>query len=585
MKGIKKNIFTRSIKILSIFLILSIGSCKKPTPTEPQNGSPGTQNPTSGATNIGTISYTPDVARQKSVMLDTNAVDVSATDANGIKWELHIPKQDLPAPTTITITPIKGVKSDTVFNIRYGVVFQPDGFVFTNPATLTVTVPQSSNKFVFFTFSQDGKSVELTSFSGSGSSYSIPINHFSGTAAAQVKTFNKLCAIGHAQYNLGLEEENNILQQPITAPVPPDIDYSCGLDASKEKLIDEYIKQLETPEDTVIKHMLGGLSTMDLADCDTTFGGLAQASKLAERVFKKAQFAYNQYSNDNKKYLALVKALLTTSASMQAMGVYSPPDLFANLGAWAKRYYDAQLTKLTQNHDYSVVKSLLNLSTEAQLFGTQVFFLNDIEHAMIFKLELKEDLNLVYNDGTQGDHIVIQGNVNLQPQFVNGQVLLSGTGNINFVSGYTIDDCEDPNGLPQNTYHDELILPQTFPLTVYLDSLDLCKSNNLVITFDTLGSTNEQWEFGIDPSGVKTGTHCQSNSGTPLQKTLTDNFIAFDTTQYYNFDTNGLTFHPDVQNGSATLFDKTYDETFNYQYGTGYKLTAKLELKLIHTPK
>ena len=584
MKGIKKNIFIRSVKIFFIVLILTINSCKKPAPTEPQNGSSGSQNQQPVSTNIGTISYTTDASRQKSVQLDTNAVDVSTTDASGIKWDLHIPKQDLQSNTTISITPIKNVKSDTAFDITNGVVFQPDGFIFTNPATLTVTVPQSSNKFVFFTFSQDGKNVELTSFSGSGGSYSIPITHFSGTAAAQVKFFNKLCAIGHAQYNLGLEEENNILQQPLNAPVPPDIDYGCGLDASKEKLIDDYIKLLETPEDTVIKRMLGGLSTMDLAGCDTIYDGMAQAGKLAERVFKKAQAAYNQYSNDNKKYPAMVKALLTTSAALQLFGG-SSPDLFANLGAWAKRYYDAQLTKLRQDHDYSVVKPLLNLSTEAQLFGTQVLFLRDIEQAMTFKLELNEDLDLVYNDGSQGDHIVIQGNINLQPQFVNGRFLLSGTGNINFVSGYTIDDCEDPNGLPQNTYHDEIMLPQSFPLTVYIDSLDLCKSDSLVIKFDTLGSTDEQWEFGIDPSGAKTGTHCQSNSGTPMQRTLTDNFIAFDTTRYYNFDTNGFTFRPAVQTGNATVFDRTYNETFNYQYGIGYKLTAKLELKLIHTPQ
>ncbi len=576
--------FKRSAKIFFIVLILSISSCKKSAPTEPQNGSPGTQTQQPVSADLGTISYTPDLSRQKSAMLDTEAVDISITDAGGVKWDLHIPKQVFQSNTNISITPIKNVKSDTTFDITNGVVFQPDGFTFSNPATLTVTVPQSSNKFVFFSFSQDGKSVELTPFSQSGRSYTVPVTHFSGTAAAQVKYFNKLCAIGHAQYNMGLEEENNLLQQPLNAPVPPDIDYGCGLDASKEKLIDDYIKQLETPEDTVIKRMLGGLSTMDLAGCDTNFGGLAQAGKLAERVFNKAQAAYNQYSNDNKKYPAVAKALLTTSAALQLFGG-SSPDLFANLGAWAKRYYDAQLTKLRQDHDYSVVNSLLNLSTEAQLFGTQVLFLSDIEQAMTFKLELNEDLDLVYNDGSQGDHIVIQGNVNLQPQFVSGQFLLSGTGNINFVSGYTIDDCEDPNGFPQNTYHDELILPQSFPLTVYADSLDLCKSNSLVITFDTLGSTNEQWEFGIDPSGAKTGTHCQSNCGIPLQITLTDNFIAFDTTRYYNFDTNGLTFRPVVQSGNATVFDRTYDETFNYQYGIGYKLTAKLELKLIHTPR
>ena len=89
------------------------------------------------------------------------------------------------------------------------------------------------------------------------------------------------------------------------------------MDATKEKELDNYMKQFIQPEDSVIKKMLGGLSAMQLADCNTniTVGGLAQTGKLADHLLKKAQMAYEQYSNDNKKFPAVVKAILTACSA------------------------------------------------------------------------------------------------------------------------------------------------------------------------------------------------------------------------------------------------------------------------------
>ena len=587
MKLKKTKLF---VSIIIAAVLVLINSCKKAAPTEPQSGSSGNQNTPAAYTNIGTISYTEDASRQKSVQLDSTAVDVSTTDANGIKWDLHIPKQDLQSNTTISITPIKNVKSDTTFNITNGVVFQPDGFTFSNPATLTVTVPQSTNKFVFFTFSQDGKSVELTSFTQSGGSYSIPVTHFSGTAAAQVKFFNKLCAIGHAQYNQGLSEENNILQQPLNAPVPPDIDYGCGMDASKEKLIDDYIKQLETPEDTVIKRMLGGLSTMDLANCDTVYDGMAQAGKLAERVFKKAQAAYNQYSNDNKKYPAVVKALLTASGQMQLLGVSSPPDLLANLGSWALRYYNAQLTKLTQDHDYSALKSLLILATQAQLFGAQVNFLSDIQSAMTFKFIINENVeNIIKDNGIAPDteQVKIQGTIDLTPNFSVSGLFFLGKGDINYVYGFTGDACQ--NSADNGQYgHDKIVLPQSFYRNIEVDSLNLCKQNYVFIRFDTLGSVFEQWDYGFDISGahscVSVGSDMQHSANATLCRDLND-FI-FSDESYFDYNQNSFDLHPFFHNKNINAVDTTYSVNRTVSSGLGtIDLIGQLQIKLVHNPQ
>ena len=178
MKTGYNNIFRLIGLIFLIGIFGLINSCKKSTPTEPQNSSPSP-----GTTiNMGKISYSPDYSRKKSASLDTSAVDISTTDAEGIKWDLSIPKQAFPDSTDISIIPIKDVKSDSVLNIKNGVIFQPDGFQFSSTATLTVTIPNFSQKFVFYSFSQGGDNVEFTSFSGSGGVYKIPITHFSGAA-------------------------------------------------------------------------------------------------------------------------------------------------------------------------------------------------------------------------------------------------------------------------------------------------------------------------------------------------------------------------------------------------------------------
>ena len=162
MNTLNKKVYYFIAGLILFGLFFSFNSCKKPSPTEPQNSSSPS---TSGTTTLGTISYSPDYSREKSAELDTTAIDISTTDASGIKWDLHIPKQDFQSSTTISITPIINVKSDTTYNITNGVVFQPDGFQFTTPAVLTITFPQLSQKNAFYLFSQDGKSVEFAPFS------------------------------------------------------------------------------------------------------------------------------------------------------------------------------------------------------------------------------------------------------------------------------------------------------------------------------------------------------------------------------------------------------------------------------------
>ena len=588
MNTLNKKVYYFIAGLILFGLFFSFNSCKKPSPTEPQNSSSPS---TSGTTTLGTISYSPDYSREKSAELDTTAIDISTTDASGIKWDLHIPKQDFQSSTTISITPIINVKSDTTYNITNGVVFQPDGFQFTTPAVLTITFPQLSQKNAFYLFSQDGKSVEFAPFSDSAGSYKIPITHFSGSATGAPHNLSEFCAIGTAKYNEALNEENNILQQTPVVPVPPDIDLGCGIDPSKEKILDDYLKQFMLPEDTVIKKMLGGLSAMQLAGCNSniTDGGMAQAGKLAEHLLQKAQMAYNQYSNDNKKYPAVVKAMLSASAKFQLLGGTPPANELAQLGTWAKNYYDAQLLKLTQNHDYSVIHSLLTLAAEAQLFGVDAPYYNQIMNATTFKLTINEGLeDIIYDNGIPPDsqQVIIQGSIDLQPS-TNAGISFVGQGYINYVYGLTFDECNDASGNSVGG-HDKIVLPQKFPLTVYVDSINLCKHNYVSIRFDSLGSSFEQWDYGYDITGaygcMNVGSDMQHSSNATF--TLDMNNLVFSDESYFDYYNNGFKLHPFIHNNNINAVDTTYsvDTTLSSTLGT-INLKGQLQIKLVHNPQ
>ncbi len=580
------------ISSLIVLFFFSIYSCKKPAPTEPQSSTTAVQPPASGSTDIGTITYYTDASREKTATLDTTAVDISTTDADGIKWDLSIPRQDIGAETAISIIPLKSVKSDTTYNITNGVVFQPDGFQFSNPATLTVTVPRSSQKYAFYLFSQDGKSVNFAYASGTNGVYKISITHFSGAAAGVPANFNRLCSIGTSRYNAALEEENKIINREPVVPVPPDIEIGCGMDVTKEQTIDNYIKQFIMPEDTVIKKMLGALSAMQLAGCNSSIvaGGLAQASKLGDHLAKKAQMAYDQYSGDNKKYPAVVKAMLSANAQLKLLGGSPSANVLSELGTWAKKYYDDQLAKVTQDHDYTAIKSLLELSAQARLFGVDAPYYNQIIQAVSFKFSLNEGVELIINDNgipPDTEQIIIQGAITLQPDISGNGLSYTGGGNINYVYGLTQDACYDAANNPQGG-HDKIVLPQSFYLSVIVDSLNLCKQNYVSIRFDSLGSAFEKWDYGYDISGANNCTNVGSDQqhSSNASLTLDLNEMIFSNESYYDYDINGFNLSPFLHNGNINAVDTTYEVNQTVNSGLGsIDMLGQLHVKLVHSPQ
>lgn len=595
----KSKIFRAAALVLPILIIGVLYSCRKASPTQAQSTTPPAS---SDSVSLGTISYTPDYSSQKSVRLDTGSASISVTDGAGIKWKLSIPKQDVSAPVTISMTPIGDVRSDSVIDIKGGVVFQPDGFQFASPAKLTVTFPSSGTApYIFYTFSQDGKDVGFTGAADTGQVYTVDVTHFSGYAFGLPLNGDGICKIATAKYNAALAEEDSILKLPITVPVPPDVDLDCGIDSSKMSTVREYVKKFFQPEDAVIRRLLGAGSALRLLSCGPSSvqaGFLAKADELASRLFQKAQQAYQDYQSNDKKYVAVANVLLKAHAAADMLGA-SPSganQTLAELGAWAETCYKDQLSRLRQNHDYKAVRSLWELSAQAELFGASIpSVLSDLQSALTFTFELKEGAISIgtfpNGDPPDSEQVIIQGAFRIQPDIPGtGQTgIWTGSGDINYVYGLTGDGCSNDYTGKVYPSHDKIDLPQSFPFQVTVDSFDACKSGTIEVSFDSLGTAPEKWIYGFDaPKGTNCGNWQSDwqNSGDASTLALI-NDVAFEGQPYYDFTAASFDLRLPFHNGFSTPVDTTFVATSTDSIPYQVKVFNKVELniKLVHTPQ
>lgn len=113
---------------------------------------------------------------------------VSATAADGTRYELVIPEFALNEPTPIAMTPISEVDELGFSGGLAGAVYlQPAGLVLAVPATLVVETSQSApagTRLVGFDVSDDGASIDLVPAAGDEGEVSVAVHHFSAPGAA-----------------------------------------------------------------------------------------------------------------------------------------------------------------------------------------------------------------------------------------------------------------------------------------------------------------------------------------------------------------------------------------------------------------
>ena len=114
---------------------------------------------------------------------------LSVTDSAGAKWTLEIPSNGLLGEQAITMTALRDITTNGIFEtLTGGVLLEPDGLQFFAPANLTVSGGGYGEHSVMLTGNHDGGNLDIPYYETNASSATMYLNHFS-TAAGTNNTW------------------------------------------------------------------------------------------------------------------------------------------------------------------------------------------------------------------------------------------------------------------------------------------------------------------------------------------------------------------------------------------------------------
>jgi hypothetical protein len=353
---------------------------------------------------------------KKTAVLDTGAFSLSVTDKSGLTWTLVVPASPFSTKTAISMIPISPSAGST---IQGGVLFEPDGYYFAEPAKLIVT--GATTPLAITTFNHNGSNAGLAAYQKTAGPDTINIFHFSGAGGQDAGTYNNQgeCTADEAQMKVVMAEKAALLATPVFVPEPPAIRNECyyeldaASDARNKTLIRQYDSLFQLPEAEIIRNFSAIMQReclVQCATCDQTFS--AYLASLAARLQKKINLALDKYTkgqtgvqNNAEKYHALVPALLSAEKSLALLGFETDAeyaDIALRLGNWASRLSDEYLRRLRVEHDYAAKRIILPFRLDAELFGVNTGSIDDYYTAMTKALTFLMTITTTYDYTFEG---------------------------------------------------------------------------------------------------------------------------------------------------------------------------------------
>lgn len=394
---------------------------------------------------------------------DGKTAGVTVTDAAGYVWTLSVPADALLNPRTITLTPMDSLDS--------------------SGSKVAVT------SGVLLTARHDGSALRFAETESADGSLSAPLWHFSAGALAGGDDMAPIISAAREEYQaakaaaLALGGGNSLRSRQVplgVLPTPPSASTSCSGstdDATKAKEaqeIDRFMKALSQPEGDVLRRLLGAERAMARLGEDTGTEGMDIAARLAERVVWKAERLMEQFGDDPEKFPVLAQALLSSARAFELLGGETV-DL-TPLAQRARQNRDRLLTKLRNEHDYSVVQALFEMERLSQALGMEDDdFLEKLGKALVFKLSIDHTSDA---DGSAGDaHFATQGEITVrhlrQRESRGTPWEWEGNGRISLLKGEYV-------GQKQAV----LVTPDGFEYRAGLNNMDACIHKTVDIVMD-----------------------------------------------------------------------------------------------------
>ena len=253
-----------------------------------------------------------DTDRESSASLGPEGGTVTATAADGTEYALSIPADALIDETEIVLTPIISV-DDLPMSGGFiaGVHFEPSGLELFRTAELRVTQPAAPNlaadeALAGFVYDGAGENLGLALTEATGSSFTVPVNHFSGggggaanpnqlAAASTPGSANAFTArLLNAIVAGDAQDAESILREWYQTLVKPRLQAAVSNDAALERALDEYRRWLNAEGQVPLPIDVAALvsESQGLA-ADAFRAAIARANDLCERnaSFEEAERA------------------------------------------------------------------------------------------------------------------------------------------------------------------------------------------------------------------------------------------------------------------------------------------------------
>ena len=164
-------------------IVFTVPRQASPGPTLVTVTNPGGQGGAIAFTVLGTGPQVggQDDARARSAVVSGDGGVIATTSEGGVIFSLDVPPGAVATDTLITLTPVTSLVGLPLSGTsHFAVRMQPAGLQFDRPATLTIALPEGTDasRLFGFVFDDDGGNFEVLPARIDGTSFALPIAHF-----------------------------------------------------------------------------------------------------------------------------------------------------------------------------------------------------------------------------------------------------------------------------------------------------------------------------------------------------------------------------------------------------------------------
>lgn len=550
----------RRIGALTLFLILTatLSSCNNAMVDKEQKQAEILGAETYEPKTLGRATFTVEDTQSASFQYPADGADnatMSITDSNGLTWRLDIPKDALQKTQTIKMTAMRTVSVDTLGVMKGGVILEPDGLTFLEPAKLTVTGEGLSAKSLLLTGKNDGSDLSFTICGNKEGGVSADIFHFSTVVLPDLAEEAQMKALtdrANEHYNDAVKYANELLKRPVDEPpIPPDIALKCKKgthDLDINQYYGKFLDELQEPEMSAVRELLGAERTKQLVGTSANDDALNNAAKLLDRLRTKVKKLIDNYQSQPDKFYAVSSAFTQVERMYQLVGGEDNTD-WKPLHKWCESVTHYYLEELTDKHDYTAIHAVLRAARTLELLGGDAeAYLQELESAMRFDLKIKIDMRTMAESYFSYN---LTGTIPIQLTLGSDLAVGEGSGICEYASA------ESPIA--------EYVSPGSYTCNAEITTFDPCVENVVKLSLDKMGEERETWSYTLS------GMTYEDDS---LSVWLASNL--FNTEGSSLFDFSG-----DLQNLNVNAVDQTLDKKASVD---GLNLEGSIHLTLVHKP-